>query len=1337
MAQVNDLLVLGKANFLNEITSSQLLRAFGGIALDDSTAQSTSLQYILGIKPFAEGGNVLWSSISDVANAIRLNASGTWPINISGLAAKATADASGNTITSTYAKLQSANDMVHSSNEWTVVPSGYSGTLWLNYRTCGGTNGNITHYNFGNGKGGTAGVTLVADAFSGNAASANYATSAGSADKAKLLIPTDNTDKVTYGVGTWAANSSGGHIVWREKFVHSSLGGDSGDIVLWLNNATTLNVTIDGYFYQNQSYKVLDTSNVSGSVNYIPKFTAANKIGNSAITDDGSMIVLGRTTRIGSGTVNGKSFYQFDNATYRNPDSHTPELLINCTNSTTGILGYRPGLVVYNGHGAQNATAGVSFAAREEASAGNAVMLSAIVGIKESAGTNNAWSQGGLRFLTKNMGNLTEAMAITAGGYVGIGTNSPGYKLHVTGDIYANGGWVRVSGDSGFFCESHGGGWHMVDSTYIRSYNGKMVYASGRYLSETVPSSWLAGQNANNGAYNVNDYSNDGSYNPWMRAKNTHGSVKKYFSFGTLGKQFYWIGSTTDRTENGYDKGMSFNVESGLLYAPIVNGDRIYTGYDSGVANSVSCSNWFRSNGDTGWYNASYGCHVRPNTISGYGSVRIHGNARNGYEGLHFGSGNNGMTIMSIDGSHQGLYQESTGTWIIYNLNGAIGLGGSGTTSGYKVTTNGSHYITEDLYVAGGDISGANLHGNAKGIYSSGYGDGNFTWCQTSGEFAGNSGWASYLVSNHGNGSNYYHQIIAMPFWGVPKYRRMEGNTSTVKGWYEFITDENYTSKLDGRYVNVTGDSMTGTLSWGGNISSLNLRTGHASYDGVISYQTAGNEAMLFTTKNAVTSFMFVNGEDTITNMASTRWTSLTPGLQIKNNCVSIGRLIGDGASPPYKLDVNGTARFSGMIYMDNGMQWLAPGNITCIANGGNTECSFDVGAGVQWHVWSTPHGASMLSCFADSRNVQVHHTLTVNNRIYADEWIQFAGCTGLYFPGSNCNTLHIMPNQVGSYAPLRIVGSRGGYGGIHFGDNNTGLTVMSSEPHQGLYNESTGRWIVHYKRDSNLISIGNASSRSGYINMGGSTYVEGNLHLNNGGHAGVALYNTSSPNSYGIHMSYTSSYSTHGPVSGDWATYFCFDGANNRGWIFKHAGSNVASINGTGKARFDDTVFGYAYTRSSNKAAFMWDKPGSYYTGVGANGSTDTIQFRACDADGAWVDYRQHWHYYGDLYAYGARFANRGSSTSTSAYGDSAVEIREYNFGGAQSDTWGNAPRLSFHWGGRVAAQIGLASNGNLYLNNNAAASTTFVQIVGMAGYGTGNPSGAYPAGTVYFKYS
>jgi hypothetical protein len=63
---------------------------------------------------------------------------------------------------------------------------------------------------------------------------------------------------------------------------------------------------------------------------------------------------------------------------------------------------------------------------------------------------------------------------------VGVGVD-PSYKLHVAGDIYANGGWLRVSGDSGLYFESYGGGWHMQDSTWIRSYNGKPVYMSAGF----------------------------------------------------------------------------------------------------------------------------------------------------------------------------------------------------------------------------------------------------------------------------------------------------------------------------------------------------------------------------------------------------------------------------------------------------------------------------------------------------------------------------------------------------------------------------------------------------------------------------------------------------------------------------------------------------------------------------------------------------------------------------------------------------------------------------------------------------------------------------------------
>ena len=62
------------------------------------------------------------------------------------------------TLDGQYAKLADRNNLVHSSNEVTFVPSGYSGVLWLNRQTCGGTNGSLTWYYMGNGQGGYAAV---------------------------------------------------------------------------------------------------------------------------------------------------------------------------------------------------------------------------------------------------------------------------------------------------------------------------------------------------------------------------------------------------------------------------------------------------------------------------------------------------------------------------------------------------------------------------------------------------------------------------------------------------------------------------------------------------------------------------------------------------------------------------------------------------------------------------------------------------------------------------------------------------------------------------------------------------------------------------------------------------------------------------------------------------------------------------------------------------------------------------------------------------------------------------------------------------------------------------
>jgi len=98
----------------------------------------------------------------------------------------------------------------------------------------------------------------------------------------------------------------------------------------------------------------------------------------------------------------------------------------------------------------------------------------------------------------------TDGLAIQ-GNKLGIGNFSaadPDYKLHVKGDIYANGGWVRVSGNDGLYFETHGGGWYMIDSSWIRSYGSKSVYVNAGF----EVGSWI--QNA--GDYRTLNASNDG-----------------------------------------------------------------------------------------------------------------------------------------------------------------------------------------------------------------------------------------------------------------------------------------------------------------------------------------------------------------------------------------------------------------------------------------------------------------------------------------------------------------------------------------------------------------------------------------------------------------------------------------------------------------------------------------------------------------------------------------------------------------------------------------------------------------------------------------------------------
>jgi hypothetical protein len=112
---------------------------------------------------------------------------------------------------------------------------------------------------------------------------------------------------------------------------------------------------------------------------------------------------------------------------------------------------------------------------------------------------------------------------------------------------------------------------------------------------------------------------------------------------------------------------------------------------------------------------------------------------------------------------------------------------------------------------------------------------------------------------------------------------------------------------------------------------------------------------------------------------------------------------------------------------------------------------------------------------------------------------------------------------------------------------------------------------------------------------------------------------------------------------SGDGSSYYDITHPNASGTIALQSwvsGAYLPLTGGTltGALQVNATIFGYNYTNSNNAAAFIFDKPGNNYTGIGANGVSDQIYFGACDQNGAWIsNYAQKWYFNGSIQSSGS----------------------------------------------------------------------------------------------------
>ena len=391
----------------------------------------------------------------------------------------------------------------------------------------------------------------------------------------------------------------------------------------------------------------------------------------------------------------------------------------------------------------------------------------AIRGDQSSTDTSNQiffWSAGN---------TTTSAIGFKAnGGYFTNPTGAgDGYNTYFTMDSPGR-GWVFREGRGGAdFGAAYTSGWILNNGVWQAnaSMRAPIFYDSQdtNYYLDPNGSSVLNGTVVIKG--NDNQLAIDGTTGALASGLFFRESGNNKYELYHYSGEFRFYNYTTGQQEMSINNAGGFVTARTSFRAPIFY-DSENTGYYGDFA-STSVMNAIR-----------LGTSTNSGTISGGGDWGIRFANDNGW--IQFGPANNSWTHIYTDKNfyfNQNLYVN--GTQVVLN---------SGTW-GINIT---------------GSAGTASAAGRASALDIVGYGSGNMTYYQTSGTFAGYSGWAGYFVSNHGDGATYYNQTIIMPFWGPPQYSRLQGGTFV--GPYTFWSTENlndYAPNMN-QYVRTT-DNVT------------------------------------------------------------------------------------------------------------------------------------------------------------------------------------------------------------------------------------------------------------------------------------------------------------------------------------------------------------------------------------------------------------------------------------------------------------------------------------------------------------------------------------------------
>ena len=742
-----------------------------------------------------------------------------------------------------------------------------------------------------------------------------------------------------------------------------------------------------------------------------------------------------------------------------------------------------------------------------------------ILGATADTGTNTyAWSihrtSGNNFSISRNSSDGANGLLIDTSGRVGIGTTSPSERLSVNG-------WVGTIGNTGWYSITYAGGIYMTDSTWVRVYNNKKFYvnnsdynaihsAGGVYVAGMIHSYANYLKSTCNGAYvqigpqnsSYAHYVTDATVSHWFnKTVQVDGNIEPY------GNNEHSAGSTSYRFSNVYSYSGNFaGTITSSSYHQIYNSGS-YTKPSSNVTGAIviqlpiTSSQYDMINVEIAVYEYNsqaaskiiVGGHTWQGKWYNYSCSVIGGYSREIRLGIYGGKWSIILGTSSTVWSYPGVFVTHIGT--VYDTYSSA-YASQCTLSLVTSESGFSALFTPTNVLKATHSAYASSAGNADTV------DGqHFNWNNNKNDH-------TYLWAASSNGQAYLVHRASMSV----NYASSAGNADTTDGLHVHGGRNNEANKIvrtDGSgyiqcgYINSSsgneGNNSSPARVWGTNGSDNYMRTYLTSALSVKYSTSAGNA-------------------DTLDSFHSNRFTFVYNSTNYNNSSsLTLNQMAADGNSNSHV----------GMIYAGTDNPVSSSGNWVHVwsqswSRGSISSWCSQIALGVQqgtgmWYrttsgalagrAWNRVLDSANYTSYVNNyywANVKISTSsnsatyptfanMKSTGRVYLDEWIQFSGSTGLYWP--NANGAHLYANTTTSYAGLITQGSRGGYCGLQCGPGTTYMTVMSTDTHHGLYCENTGTWEFYYNRGNSGVGI-RTSSITKNFNVSGQSYLSSNVWI-------------------------------------------------------------------------------------------------------------------------------------------------------------------------------------------------------------------------------------------------